>query len=98
MQNLYRDVELVPGASTQHHLFTQHELSINGPMFNNPAEGRACLLKATRVTGQPAIVKMLAGGVALGAQQQQQQPLEPGGSEAVAYRCVLYCFGHHSLP
>jgi hypothetical protein len=78
---LYRDVALFPGASTQHHLFTQHGLRVNGPLYSNPAEGPACLLVATKASGQPAIVKMLSN--AQGGQQ-------PGGTEAAACRQVQW--------
>lgn len=74
---LYRDVQLFPGSSTQQHLFTQHGLRVNGPLYSNPAEGPACLLVATKASGQPAIVKMLSN--VTGEQQ-------PGGTEAAACR------------
>lgn len=76
---LYKDVELFPGSSTQQHLFTQHGLRVNGPLYTNPAEGPACLLVATKASGQPAIVKMLSN-----TKDEQQ----PGGPEAATCRQV----------
>lgn len=84
--DLYRAVELFPGASTQSHLFEQHGLRVNGPLFSNPAEGPACLLWATDATGQPAVVKMLAGFIPSHASAQQQTQQVLGGSEGEAFR------------
>lgn len=90
--NLYNDVKLFPGASTQRHLLTQHGLHVNGPMFPNPAEGPACLLSAAN-NGQPAVVKMLPGPPLPDSDPLSpdwQQQLQPSHTEAIAVRCVLY--------
>lgn len=79
--SLYEAVELFPGASTQSHLFTQHGLCVNGPLFSNPAEGPPNLLLATNAMGQPSVVKMLS---AVGSQETEHL----GGSEAAAFRCA----------
>ena len=81
--NLYKAVQLFPGASTQMHLFTQHNLRVNGPLFSNPAEGPPNLLLATNMMGQPVIIKMLAGVVPLNMPQGTQRI---GGSEGAAVR------------
>jgi hypothetical protein len=83
--DLYKAVELFPGASTQMHLFTQHNLRVNGPLFSNPAEGPPCLLLATNVMGQPAVVKMLTGSIPPAMSQGTQRL---GGSEGAAFRCA----------
>lgn len=86
--NLYRDVQQFPGATTQDLLLTQHGLHVNGPLFNNPAEGPACLLVAATATGRPAIVKMLPGAIPPGSQlpgDWQLQP-QPQHTEAAAVR------------
>jgi hypothetical protein len=82
---LYRDVERYPSSSTRNHLYTQHGLAVGGPLFTNPAEGPASLLRATQVeTGRPVVVKMLDNTAAALDWQQQ-----PGGSEGMAHRYVL---------
>jgi hypothetical protein len=85
--NLYKAVQLFPGASTQMHLFTQHNLRVNGPLFSNPAEGPPNLLLATNEMGQPVIIKMLAGVVPLKTPQGTQKL---GGSEGAAVRCAMF--------
>jgi hypothetical protein len=49
----------MPGASTKAHLFTQHGLSVNGPLFPNPADGPVNLLTACTLEGHPSVIKML---------------------------------------
>jgi hypothetical protein len=84
---LYREMELYPGPSTQSHLLTQHGLRVGGPLFSNPAEGPASLVTAMEeMTGKPVVVKMLDDATLAEGQQSQQQP---GGSEGLAFRCVL---------
>jgi hypothetical protein len=90
--NLYNDVKLFPGASTQRHLLTQQGLHVNGPMFPNPAEGPACLLSAAK-NGQPVVVKMLPGPPLPDSDPLSldwQQQLQTSHTEAIAVRCVLY--------
>eukprot|EP00197_Chlamydomonas_leiostraca_P003989 CAMPEP_0202868806 /NCGR_PEP_ID=MMETSP1391-20130828/11090_1 /ASSEMBLY_ACC=CAM_ASM_000867 /TAXON_ID=1034604 /ORGANISM="Chlamydomonas leiostraca, Strain SAG 11-49" /LENGTH=412 /DNA_ID=CAMNT_0049549015 /DNA_START=115 /DNA_END=1353 /DNA_ORIENTATION=+ len=89
--NLYRDVRLFPGASTQRHLLTQHGLHVNGPMFSNPAEGPACLLSAAN-KGQAVVVKMLPGPPLPDSDPLSpdwQQQLAPAHTEAIAVRDLL---------
>lgn len=90
--NLYKDVQLFPGASTQRHLLSQHGLYVNGPMFPNPAEGPVCLLSAAN-NGQAAVVKMLPGPPLPDSDPlppDWQEQLQADHAEAIAVRCVLY--------
>ncbi|KAK9902091.1 hypothetical protein WJX75_004074 [Coccomyxa subellipsoidea] len=48
---LYAEAKLLPGASTAAHLFTQHKLRVNGPLYLRPEEGPSCPLKANDENG-----------------------------------------------
>lgn len=53
----------LPTSSTKQHLFTQHGLRVNGPLFaSNPLDGPASLLSACR-GHRPCVVKLLRGQV-----------------------------------
>ncbi len=80
--DLYREAQLWPGPSTRGHLFTQHGLRVNEPLFSNPGEGSPSLQIATTREGRPVVLKMLAGGVSADSGQQ------PGGAEAEACRAL----------
>ncbi|KAG2424483.1 hypothetical protein HXX76_014535 [Chlamydomonas incerta] len=79
---LYREAQLFPGPSTEGHLLTQLGLTVNGPLFPNPADGPASLLVGATNDGSPVVVKLLGGVGAAGAQQ-------PGGAEAEACRALM---------
>ena len=73
---LYEAAKAIPGSSTKYHLYKQHGVRVNGPLF--PNFGPASVLIASNMSdGRPMILKVLSNAGSASSTQ-------PGGNEAAA--------------